>query len=99
MDAVQSINLISINPKIRRGRPYILGTTVTVADVVMAKLFHKRDPDQTAEDYQLTLSQVYSALAYYYDHKDEIDQSIRDQVRRAHDLKEHRVGNEGSLLP
>jgi uncharacterized protein (DUF433 family) len=27
---------------------------------------------------QLTLSQVYSALAYYYDHKDEFDREIEE---------------------
>ncbi|MEP7291417.1 MAG: DUF433 domain-containing protein [Chloroflexota bacterium] len=98
MDAIQSINLIAINPGVRSGRPYIIGTTVTVVDVAMARLFHHRDADQIAEDYQLTLPQVYSALAYYYDHKAEIDESVRKQIRRAEELKEQRVGNEGSLL-
>lgn len=32
--------------------------------------------DEIATLYDLTLSQVYAALAYYFDHKEEIDQSI-----------------------
>lgn len=74
MDIVQSINLIAINPNVRSGRPYIVGTTVTVADVVIVKLYHGQDADGIAEWYGLTLPQVYAALAYYYDHKADMDE-------------------------
>jgi len=47
----------------------------------------------------LTLPQTYAALAYYYDHKPELDDQIRAQVRRAETLKERRVGGADSLLP
>ena len=33
--------------------------------------------DEIAAEYGLTLSEVYAALAYYYDHRAEIDDSIR----------------------
>lgn len=95
---VQSINLIATNPQIRAGRPYILGTTVTIADVVIARNYHQLDADGIADWYNLTLSQVYAALAYYYAHKIEIDAQIREQIRRAEQLKEKHVGNESSLL-
>ena len=38
MDRMQSINLIAINPDVRSGRPYIVGTTITVADVIQYSL-------------------------------------------------------------
>jgi uncharacterized protein (DUF433 family) len=95
---VQSINLIAVSSTVRNGRPYLIGTTVTVADVVMARLFHHQDADEIAGWYQLTLSQVYAALAYYYEHKSDIDEQIRQRIRRAEDLAEKRIGNEGSLL-
>ena len=98
-DSMQSINLTAINPKVRSGRPYIIGTTVTVADVAIALIYHNQNPDGIADWYGLTLPQVYAALAYYYEHKADIDEQIRSQIRRAEDLKERRVGNEGSLLP
>jgi uncharacterized protein (DUF433 family) len=98
MDTVQSINLIAINPKVRNGRPYIVGTTVTVSDVAIARIYHAQDADGIADWYQLSLPQVYAALAYYYAHKDDIDEQIRAQIRHAEDLKAKRVGNEGSLL-
>lgn len=93
-----SINLIAVNPTVRRGRPFIVGTTVTVADVAMAKIYHHQDADGIAEWYGLSLPQVYAALSYYYDHKAEIDEQIRNQIRRAEALKDQAIGNEGSLL-
>jgi uncharacterized protein (DUF433 family) len=99
MDIMQSINLIAINPKVRSGRPYIVGTTITVADVAIVKIYHGQDPDEIAAWYDLSLPQVYAALAYYYDHKAEMDDQIREQIRRAQELKEKRVGNAHSLLP
>ena len=48
--------------------------------------------------YGLSLPQSYAALAYYYDHKPEIDDQIRTQIRRAEALKEQHVGAANPLL-
>ena len=93
METIQSINLIAINPKIRSGRPYIVGTTLTVADVAIAKVFHMLDADGIADHYDLSLPQVYAALAYYYEHKSEIDESITERRKLAEEMKEKRVGS------
>ena len=73
MEILQAINQIAIDPAVRSGRAYITGTGVTVADVAMVKLYHQQDADGIADWYGLTLPQVYAALAYYYEHKTEID--------------------------
>ena len=93
MTVVQTIDVIAVDPYVRSGRPYVLSTTVTVSDVAIAKLHHDLDADGIADWYGLTLPQVYAALAYYYEHKDEIDQDIRLQISRAQVLKEQRVGS------
>jgi uncharacterized protein (DUF433 family) len=98
MNTVQTIDLIVTNPDIRNGRPHILGTTVTVADIALTKHYHAQDADGLAEWYGLTLPQVYAALAYYYEHKEVIDQQIRTQIHRAEALQEQRVGSQRSLL-
>ncbi len=90
MNTVQTIDLIAIDPYVRSGRPHILGTTVTVSDVAIAKLYHNQDVDGIADWYGLSLSQVYAALAYYYEHKDAIDLAIRQQITRSELLKEQR---------
>jgi uncharacterized protein (DUF433 family) len=96
---VQSINLIATDPRVRGGRPYLFGTSVTVADVAIVKIYHGQDAGELAAWFGLSLPQVYAALAYYYDHKDEMDEQIRGQIARARELKEKRVGSEDSLLP
>lgn len=97
---IQSINLVSINPTVRAGRPCIAGTSLRVTDVVMANLFHQRTPSEISSDYMISLAQVHAALAYYYEHKDEIDLDIRQQVVTAREYKEKRIGSRApSLLP
>jgi len=98
-EQVQAIQVIAINPKVRNGRPFIIGTSVTVTDVAMAKNYHNQDADGIADWYGLTLPQVYGALAYYYEHKAQLDQSMRAQIKQAENFKEKRIGNGNSLLP
>lgn len=98
-EQVQTIQVIAVNPKVRSGRPFIIGTSVTVADIAIAKNYHNQDADGIADWYGLTLPQVYGALAYYYEHKAELDQAIRAQIKRGEGFKEKRVGGGNSLLP
>ena len=98
MDTMHSINLIVSNPEIRSGQPCLAGTSLRVTDIVMASIFHDRTPDQIASDYAISLAQVHAALAYYYAHKDELDDMMRHQILTAKDYKEKQVGSQGSLL-
>jgi uncharacterized protein (DUF433 family) len=43
-------------------------------------LWHERldlSADEIATEYDLSLADIYAALAYYYDHREEIDRSIK----------------------
>lgn len=86
MTTIQAIEAIGTDPDIRSGRPYIVGTTVTVSDVAIARLYHGLDAEGIADWYGLSLPQAYAALAYYYEHKRAIDDQIRAQIRRAEAL-------------
>lgn len=98
MDTIQSINLITINPNIRRGRPCIAGTGLRVTDIVIATIFHDRTPGQIASDYGVSLAQVHAALAYYYQNQDELDTDIRQQIETARKLKDNASGNRKTSL-
>jgi uncharacterized protein (DUF433 family) len=98
MEIVQSIDLITTNPKVRGGHPCIAGTGLRVADIVMASLFHNRAPSEIAADYQIGLAQVHAALAYYYQNQEAIDRDLRDQVAKAQALKEASSGGTATLL-
>jgi len=97
-NTIQAIDQIATNPRVRNGRPFIVGTTITVADIAVAKVFSMMEAEEIAEYYRLTLPQVYSALAFYYDHRAEIDRSIEDHRRLADEMKESRVGSRHSLI-
>ena len=73
--------MIYRNPKVRGGRPCIVGTGLRVIDIVMAMQFGNRTPEQMAGDYEISLAQVHAALAYYYENKAEIDDDIREDIR------------------
>lgn len=98
MNIVESIDLIARNPAIRAGSPCIRGTGLRVTDIVMAHLFHKRTPDEVASDYEIARAQVYAALAYYYEHKADLDKEIRQQILTARKIKEEPSHGEPSLL-
>lgn len=93
MAIVQSIDLITIDPEVRNGRPCLEGTTIEVAAIVTAKVVGGQEPEEIAADYELTLSQVYAALAYYYDNKQAIDATIQARRQLALSMKAARVGS------
>ena len=93
MDHIEAINLIATNPEIRSGRPCIAGTSIEVAAIAVAKIIHGQSPEEIASDYRLSLPQVYAALAYYYDRKDQIDRSIKERKALAREMWEKRVGS------
>lgn len=99
MLTVQSINLIATDERVRDGRPHLIGTSLTVADIAIVKIYHAQDADGLAQWFGLSLPQVYAALAYYYEHKDAIDADIRAKVQRAEEMRANRVGSPDSLLP
>jgi uncharacterized protein (DUF433 family) len=71
---------ITKDPKVCGGKACIDGTRITVKDVVCLHEEGKA-PEQMLHAFgtSLTLGQVHAALAYYYDHKEEIDASFADE--------------------
>ncbi len=69
---------IEITSDVRGGKPRIANTRIAVADVVLMHLRLGQSLEEIAGRYDLPLAGVYAAIAYYHDHKDEIDGSIED---------------------
>ena len=80
---------ITKDPKVCGGKACIDGTRIRVMDIVGLH-HHGYMPEQMLNVYAtpLTLAQVHAALAYYYDHKDEIeasfaeDEEVEDEHKR-----------------
>jgi uncharacterized protein (DUF433 family) len=69
---------IECAPGIAGGKPRIAGHRITVQNIV---IWHDRlgmSADEIACEYDLTLGDVHAALAYYFDHREEIDRSIEE---------------------
>ena len=81
---------IEITPQ---GVPILASTTVKVVEVVMDRLAHHWDADEIQRQHpHLSLAQIHSALAYYYDHQIEVDKDIDRRLRES-DEAVAQVGN------
>ncbi len=69
---------IEVTPAMAGGKPRIRGHRITVQDIA---IWHERlgkSVDEIASEYDLTLGDVHAALAYYFDHREEIDKRTGD---------------------
>lgn len=66
--------------------PHIAGTTMKVIELVLAQSAYGWSPAELHFQYPyLSLGQIHSALAFYWDHQDDLDQDIarrRQQIAR-----------------
>jgi uncharacterized protein (DUF433 family) len=69
------------------GMPYIAGTRFKVLQIIMDRLAYDWHADQIQHQHpQLTLGQIHSALAYYYDHEAEMHELIERRAQEAEAL-------------
>lgn len=74
--------------ELRDGVPYIAGTATKVRMVAVNHLAFGWDGRELRDQMpHLTLGQVYAALSYYHDHRDEIDADIDEGERMAEALR------------
>lgn len=86
---------IEITPGICGGKPRIAGHRIKVQDIV---IWHERmgmSPDEIIYHHpSITLGDVYAALTYYHDHREE----IRKQIEEGEDFAKQLQGNKPSLI-
>ncbi len=85
---------IVVTPGVRGGRPYIEGKGVAVAHVAIVHEELGVPVPEIMEDYDLTPAEVHAALAYYHDHREEIDARQREDEAFIEEMK----AREPSLL-
>jgi hypothetical protein len=70
---------------------------IRVAQIVMDYLFRHSTPEEMVEQYpHLQLAETYAVMAYYFDHKDEIDAQIAAEEA---EIAEWRAEAETDLPP
>ena len=78
---------IEITPGVMGGKPRIAGHRISVQNVVIWHNEMGYSVEKIAEDYNLSLADVYAALAYYHDHKEEVDKSIVEGEKFVEEMK------------
>lgn len=88
---------VTREPGISGGEPIVRGTRISVQHIVERVEAGQSVDEILAALPHLTAAQVHAALAYYYDHQEEIDQAIEasrpERVLIAHGLGVKRLGH------
>lgn len=75
-DTVLAIEHIVSTSGVMGGKPRIAGHRVSVENIVVLYEWHHWPVERIADQLELSPAQVHAALAYYFDHRQEIDESI-----------------------
>src|SRR3972149_2456027 len=78
MPAVTASTHIETTPGTCGGKPRVAGHRIRVQDIVLWTEQGKSADEIVTDFPQLSLADVYAALAYYHDHRAQIDQDIRE---------------------
>ena len=67
-----------------KGTPYIAGTMMKVVELIMAQKAYGWSPEELHFQHPyLTMSQIHSALAYYWEHQEGLDADMERRLEYA----------------
>jgi len=71
------------------GVPIIAGTRTKVIEIAMDYVAHRWEADEIHRQHpHLSRGQIHSALAYYFDHHEEMDRQIAEQIAEVDALRQ-----------
>jgi uncharacterized protein (DUF433 family) len=71
--------------------PTIAGTNMKVIELVLERAAYGWSPEELHFQHPyLSLGQIYSALAYYWDHQEELDRDIERRLRAMDEKRRER---------
>lgn len=70
---------IELTPGVRGGKPCIAGTRIAVGDIVLMHLRLGQSLEEIAGRYDLPPAGVHAAMAFYYDHREEIEARMEEE--------------------
>ena len=74
--------------KIRSGDPRIEGTRITVLDIKRRVIDSDEDPFAVASEYDLEIAAVFEALAYFYEHVEEMRARAAEREQQHQELRQ-----------
>jgi uncharacterized protein (DUF433 family) len=86
-EALETTHIVR-TPGVCGGKPRIEGHRIKVEHIAVCYERMRMSPDEIVTSHPtITLAQVHAALAYYYDHRPEIDADIEEGKRFVEGLK------------
>jgi len=92
--AKASTSHIERDPTICGGRPCVAGTRIRVQDIYVWHELQGQSPEEIVTNFpQLSLADVHASLAYYHDHRNEIESEVQtermdaERMKRSHPSK------------
>lgn len=79
---------IDSTAEVRSGKPRITGTRIAVEDVAVMHLMLGHSLIEIAGQYELSMASVYAAMAYYFDHREEIDSRTDEENEQVEILRQ-----------
>jgi uncharacterized protein (DUF433 family) len=96
MEAIKHIESI---PGKCGGKPCVAGTRIRVWDIHIWHDLRGQSPEQIIADFpQLSLADVYAALTYYLDHREEIERQAKEDEAFVADMKRKQGPTKFDLL-
>jgi uncharacterized protein (DUF433 family) len=93
-------NHVEIDPQRCGGKPCIAGTRIRVWDVYVWHVLQGQSPEEIVHAFpQLTLADVHGALAYYWDHQEEIRRQMKEAEDLVERLRREQLSPEGTVSP
>lgn len=71
------------------GVPVVAGTRTKVIEIALDQLAHHWSAEEIRRQHpHLSLGQIHSALAYYFDHREALDREIAEQLNEVEQLRQ-----------
>ncbi|HEX6797209.1 MAG TPA: DUF433 domain-containing protein [Ktedonobacterales bacterium] len=77
---------IVVEPDVLGGEPHIAGRRIGVSHIAVWIVYQGASPEDIASEFHLSLGEVHAALAFYYDHKAEVDAAIAASQQQAAEM-------------
>ena len=78
---------IATTPGIAGGKPHIAGHRITVQHIAVLHDRMGKSADEIATEFEIGLADVHAALAYYFLHREAIDESIQQGTEFVEELR------------
>jgi uncharacterized protein (DUF433 family) len=88
MSATKAERIVS-KPGVCGGKPCIAGTRIRVQDIFVWHELQGKSADEIVSGFpQLTMADVYGALEYYWDHREEIRRQMQAETELVAQMKQ-----------